>query len=152
MKNEPVEKRRLLYFAHPVNTYSTPLETRLLDRFAFWFPKSDIVNPNAPVHQRRVGDIRKDDPNANVMEYFKSVARDCDGVIVLPFGDGKIGAGIYAEAEVISAKGGIIWLIGTNPLSVCMLKSLDPSLRLSVDETRARVYFPNSNRKLQPYE
>ena len=152
MATTQIEKRRLLYFAHSVNTYDTPLETRLLDRFSFWFPKSDIVNPNAPTHQRRVGDMRKDDPNANVMEYFKSVARDCDGVIILPFGDGKIGAGIYAEAEVISAHGGIIWIIGANPLSVCMVKALDPTQALSVDDTRARVYVPNSKRTLRPYE
>lgn len=146
------ERRRLLYFAHPVNTYDTPLETRLLDRFAFWFPKSDIVNPNAPKHQRRVSDIRKDDPKANVMEYFKEVAKECDGVIILPFGDGKIGAGIYAEAEVISAKGGIIWVVDPGHLGIHMKKALDPSLALSVEETRARVYMSGITRSIRPYE
>ena len=151
MATTQTEKRRLLYFAHPVNTYNTPLESKLLDRFAFWFPQSEILNPNAPKHQRRVNDMRKDDPNVNVMEYFKSVASDCDGVIILPFGDGKIGAGIYAEAEVISAKGGIIWMVYPKLMTPCMVPSLDPTLRLTVEETRERVYL-NSKRTIRPYE
>lgn len=146
------QRRRLLYFAHPINTYNTPLETRLLDRFSFWFPNADIVNPNAQKHQRRVSDIKKDDPKANVMEYFKEVAKECDGVIILPFGDGKIGAGIYAEAEVISAKGGIIWVVDTNPLSIHMEKALNPALALTVEDTRARVYLSNISRAIRPYE
>lgn len=39
------QERPSIYFGHPMNTYNTPLEERLLQQIQSQFPNASIVNP-----------------------------------------------------------------------------------------------------------
>lgn len=135
-----------LYFAHPINTYGTDLERDLLVAITFKFPDHEIVNPSDQIHKDMVAKMRADDPRANVMPYFIELVESCNDAVVLPFGDGRWGAGVWAEADQIHWKGGSVWVINpTNHFVTYVSK-----VRLSVEETRARIRNPDGTTK--PYE
>ena len=86
------------------------------------------------------------------MDYFFDKVLPCqDGVIFLGFPDGKIGKGVYEEAERILARTGIAWELTIDGL-VLKISRMNPELCLSVDETRARVYLNRQKRVMRPYE
>ncbi len=88
-----------IYFAHPINTYNTILETYFLEHFS-QFPKVEIINPNSPEHQLGY--------SANGMEYFKELVQSCDKLYAFGFSDNSIGAGIAKEMNWMKEKGGIV--------------------------------------------
>lgn len=141
-----------LYFAHPINTYGTPLEQRCLALISSVFPNHAIVNPSDQIHKDKVAELRKNDPKVNVMPYFKQTVAMCDELVALPFGDGMWGADVYEEAEVIEAKGEPFcrtWGIDPSRLTLYSVDQLDEEKKLSIDETRARIRNPDGTTK--PY-
>ena len=132
-----------LYFAHPINTYGTPIEAACLLLIAELFPDFEVVNPSDQIHLDKVAELRKADPSANVMPYFVDLVDTCDDVIVLPFGDGKWGAGVWAEAERIDRRGGAVWVINLKSNTVTLEFSDLAEFRLTVEETRARIRHPD---------
>ena len=140
-------KRKKVYFMHPINTYGTPLETKMLALIATKFPGYDIVNPADQMHADKVAELRRADPKANVMPYFTELARSCDTGVVLPFGDGMWGAGICGETDEMLANGKFVWVI--NPTTVTFVPKVPPNRRLSIEETRARIRNPDGSSK--PY-
>lgn len=132
--------KKVLYFGHPVNVYGTPLEQALLERITRQFSDWQVENPNQPKHDD--GYKRYGDRTGRPMDYFViEVLPAMNGGVFLPFRDGKFGAGVYKEAEVLAARGCPLWLINAE-LEIREL-TLDPTLALGVDETRARVRGPN---------
>lgn len=124
----------VLYFAHPVNVYDTDLERFLLARIAERFPDYRILNPNAPEHAAGYA--------AKGMAYFlDDVLPTCQACVLLAFRDGLIGKGVYDEACLIHGKGGPVSEI--LPGGALLSWSPDPSRRLTVDETRARIRLPD---------
>lgn len=139
-----------VYFAHPVNTYDTPLEQLLLSHIALKWNGDTIVNPSDGIHKVAVARIKATDPNANVMGYFTDLVKSCNEVVVLPFKDGKWGAGVYKEVEAVLDFDVRIWVIDPHTFVIKGVHVLDPALCLSVEETRARVY-QNEKRDIRPY-
>lgn len=142
-----------LYFAHPINTYGTPLERELLARIADRFPGYEIVNPSDQIHKDEVARLKKDDPKANVMPYFITLVGSCQVGVVLPFRDGMWGAGVWAEADQIYQNGGEVWVIDPGNYEVMNIPpesqgaSFVPRVRLTVEETRARIRNPDGTSK-----
>lgn len=136
-----------LYFGHPVNTYDTELEKRLLRKVMGAFPYSQIVNPNEPQHQE--GYERHKRTSGNGMNYFsEEVLPNCHGGVFLPFRDGKWGAGVFKEAQYYSDRGFPIWVINPDGfIDHLRLANVQP---LSVEETRARIRTADG--KTIPYE
>lgn len=151
--------RDILYFAHPINTYHTALEAALLAHLAVKWKGDVIVNPSERTHTDEVARMRAADPNVNVMPYFLKLAKTAKNLVVLPFGDGKWGTGIWDEAEAVLdlSLGTYVWVIdhrevaeGITTPTIRFVPKLDPKLRLSVEETRARVRFPDGSSR--PYQ
>lgn len=125
-----------IYFGHPINTYNTELEKFLLDEIRRFFPQSDIENPNQPIHQEGYMAYKK--TQGNGMEYyFKEVLPSCSGGIFLPFRDGLFGAGVWGEAEFLSASSRPLWKI--NPDGGILPLRLEEMVMLSIKNTIARI-------------
>lgn len=144
-----------VYFGHPINTYGTELEKRLLETIGNFFkalsPKNPdlwiIENPNQRHHQEGCRIWRE--KTGNGMNYFfKCVLPECDAGIFLPFRDGKWGAGIFGEAEWLVKHGCPIWEIthdGKIRKLECLydIQVLCNTQVLSVEETRKRIRDAN---------
>lgn len=129
-----------LYFAHPINVYGTDLEAALLERIAERYPDHEIVNPNAPEHDAGY--------KAKGMAYFlEDILPKCDECVLLAFRDGKIGKGVYAEAEALHAIGNPVWEILSS--GDFFTWAPNPSRCLTVDDTRARIR--HLDRTTKPY-
>jgi hypothetical protein len=128
---------RKIYFGHPMNTYGTLLETQLLATIGRAFPGWKIENPNQEHHQQ--GCRRWEKATGNPMEYFfEEVLPDCHAGIFLPFRDGTWGAGVFGEAAVLLEQGRLVWKI-TPDGTITKVNDLDGSLKLSINETLARI-------------
>jgi hypothetical protein len=134
-----------LYFGHPVNTYGTELESRLLNVIKDTFCDWAVENPNQQKH--REGYAKRKAATGNGMGYFtEQVLPSCGGGIFLPFSDGRWGAGVYGEAETLRDAGKPIWAIDSRGHIAQLMTLTNP---LSVAETRQRVYDPTG--ALKPY-
>jgi hypothetical protein len=133
------EKARI-YFGHPVNFYNIPKELELIKIIEKEFPLFIVENPNQPHHQEGYQRYKRE-TGKGMDYYFREVLPKMAVGIFLPFEDGKFGAGVFGEAEFLYNREKLIYEINldgkTNPLS------LDFSKKLSIDETRKRVY-PNA--------
>ncbi|MGB7957920.1 MAG: hypothetical protein WCF77_03730 [Minisyncoccia bacterium] len=126
-----------IYFGHPMNTYGTPLETRLLAEIGSAFPRLCIENPNQPRHQE--GCRRWEAETGNPMGYFfEEVLPSCHAGIFLPFRDGMWGHGVFGEAVVLLEQESRIWEISPSGI-ITPIDVLDGSRELSIDETLARI-------------
>ena len=133
-----------IYFGHPMNTYGTPLEAKLLAKIELAFPWLSIENPNQEQHQE--GCRRWEAETGNPMEYFfEEVLPGCCAGIFLPFRDGKWGAGIFGEAIVLTEQGCPIWEISPDGV-ISLIRDLDGSLELGIDETLARIKTASGER------
>ncbi len=131
-----------LYFGHPVNTYNTALEQKLLTAIARGFPTWLIENPNTPEHDEAYK--RAAASGSGMTYFFDKVLPACEGGVFLPFRDGKWGKGVYAEAEALYRRGCPVWEIEHATGFCIRLPSLPPaSLVLTVEETRARIRNPD---------
>lgn len=126
-----------IYFGHPVNTYGTDDEQRLIGIIHREFPDYDIENPNQQKHQEGYKQFKEE--YGNGMEYFYTqILPNMDAGVFLAFDDGMFGAGVYNEAQWIFNNGKQIYEINQNDDISDLL--LTESRRLSVEETRSRVY------------
>src|SRR5437879_2125387 len=129
-----------LYFAHPVNVYGTPLEDDLIAAIGRLLD-CEVECPNQPHHAEGY-------QHAGMSYFYDEILPGCDGCVVLPFPDGKLGRGVAGEAKWFLERGLPVHIVGTIPL-ICArdltefeaehLLSLDSLLVLSVDETRQRI-------------
>lgn len=125
-----------MYFGHPINTYGTELEERLIEIILNAFPQYEIENPNQKCHQE--GYKHWKETTSNGMNYFyKIVLPDCAVGIFLAFRDSKWGAGVFGEAQFISKLGRPIYEITAEGLiSTLDLIGIQP---LTVEETIKRI-------------
>jgi len=129
--------RNKIYFGHPINTYGTPLESRLLTEIALAFPEWEIENPNQEYHQKGCRGCEAE--GGNPMEYFfDEVLPDCRAGIFLPFRDGMWGYGVFSEAIVLREQECPIWEISPDG-TIVPIMDLDGDLELSIEETLARI-------------
>jgi hypothetical protein len=125
-----------IYFGHSVNVYGTPDEERLIKIIEEYFPQFEVENPNQLHHQE--GYQRWRGITKGMDYYFKEVLPQMESGIFLPFEDGMLGAGVYGEAEFIANDGKLIYEIDFVGNIERMF--LDSTRKLSVSETRERVY------------
>jgi hypothetical protein len=131
-------KKRIMYFGHPINTYDTELEKKLLAKIARRFPNCVIEDPNQEKHQEEY--VRWKQKTGNGMQYyFSEVLPFCDTGIFLPFRDGAWGAGVFGEAKFFNRP----WVWTINADAQVRIVHLETVQALSISETRARIYGPN---------
>ena len=97
------------YFAHPVNTYNTPLESAAMKFIERALPGAEVENPNQPHH--RVGYARyaerakeSSTTHKGMNYFFDEVLPGCDSCIAMPFLDGRMGLGVAGEAKKFAEK------------------------------------------------
>ena len=135
-----------LYFAHPINTYDTEMEERLLVKINEAFPGWEIENPNQENHRLGYKEWKKE--KGNGMEYyFQEVLPFCAGGVFLRFRDGAWGAGVCAEAKFFADRNLPIWIVSPN--GKVRRGNLKKAKVLSVEETVARIRNMEGNSK--PY-
>lgn len=141
-----------LYFAHPINTYNTEDEEKILHLLESnrIFSKYQIENPNQPCHQEGYKQLTL--AGQNGMQYFFNLVSKCDGVVMLPFANGSIGAGIAGEAEQAFKEGKPVFIIDLQTLMVEQVSNLDNLKVLSIEETRARLRDTEGNIKTEYYK
>ncbi len=91
-----------LYFAHAINSYSTPYEAAALKLIARAFPGVEIVNPNTPEHQAgytafRARTATSRDDHKGMDYFYDEVLPACTGSVGMPFLDGRYGLGVAGE-------------------------------------------------------
>lgn len=88
----------VIYYAHGLYLYNTLQEQRdikLLEALGF-----EVLNPNTPEIQNQIKELKKvHGEQADYMEYFRDMVKDCDIVAFRALPDGRIGAGVYTEVE-----------------------------------------------------
>lgn len=126
-----------MYFGHPINSYNTSLESRLLLKIARLFGGWEIENPNQEHHQIGYQKWKKEHGNG-MNYYYEEVLPQCSSGIFLPFRDGKWGAGVYGEAKFLAGKGMAIFQI-TEAGKVTLIRDINQVPFLSVEETRRRL-------------
>lgn len=124
-----------IYFAHPISHYNTAFETYCIQSIKFAYPNAEVVNPNGEVHQKACTEFRLG------MPYFLLLAQTCDEVVYVPFHDGEVGAGVYAELVEMGRAGKAIHRIVPVDGDYGKLYSVDyKEIRpLSINETKKRV-------------
>lgn len=116
-----------VYYAHPVSAYDTAQEAS--DVAVIESTIGTVVNPNSTHHNERY-------QQAGMPYFFDEVLPACQSCVVRAFDDGKIGAGVYAEAEWFIARGLPVREITDHGIGFFCLED---SRRLTVDETKTRV-------------
>jgi hypothetical protein len=132
--------RQALYFGHPVNTYNTNLEGRMIFAIKEFFPDWLIENPNQPIHEKNYQEW-KARTGSGMNYYYQEVLPKCTMGVFLPFRDGSFGAGVFGEAKFIQDLGHPIYKINPRGNSIWLL-DLSRVHVLSVEETRARIKLP----------
>jgi hypothetical protein len=132
-----MEEKKMMYFGHPINTYNTLMEEKAIAILGILFPEYEIENPNQPHHQE--GYQRYNKTHGRGMTYYEEeVLINMSAGAFLTFDDGMLGAGVYFEAEDINENGNPIFEINLEGVVVELV--LDKSRKLSVPETKKRVY------------
>lgn len=143
-----------IYFAHPINSYDTPLEITLLGAIYKHFSGMiSVVNPSDRIHQQKISALKEEYAERSIaskkiMEYFFEVTSMCQGGVGLAFPDGTLGAGVYSELKRLAEHKHPIWLI-TEDGVMSPVTDIAHAPHLSIDDTRARVYMPDGS--IRPY-
>ena len=122
-----------------MNTYDTAFEKWLIEVIAdhFQIGKDAIENPNQEIHQLRCREFKE--KMGSGMLYFLELLSlpEFSGGVFLPFQDGMLGAGIWAEAEQLQKFWKHIFEITTDSKIKPLV--LDESRMLTVEQTRERL-------------
>ncbi len=136
-----------LYYMHPINTYNTPLEQTHLRLIEQLFPHWEIVNPNTPHHiEGYANSLLK---NAGPLDYFIALASTCYTGVALPFRDGMIGSGVYAEITTLRTLHRPVWILTHDNMLHSWNDEHDAHKILTLEETRHRIRYPDGS--LKPY-
>lgn len=131
-------KDNSIYFGHPVSEYNTELESLLIDILSMEFPHATIYNPNNDDDQTNYQLWRSTFDNG-MKYYFDVILPRMKSGVFLPFSDGMFGAGVCGVADFIRDNGKEIFTINNRGL-VRKINSISPSSKLTIEETRARIY------------
>lgn len=119
------------YFAHPISIYNTRKESVLIDMInrTTFLSNPWVLNPNSEYHENQY--------KLKGMDYFLTLVDECDALIIYPFEDGTIGAGIVKEALRAIDKGKRIYQI--DPKTFDMEEIFVLKNCLTVEETRNKL-------------
>lgn len=126
-----------IYFGHPINFYNTSDEEKLVKAIEERFLMMEVENPNQPHHQEGY-ERWKQRRSCGMDYYFQEVLPKMAAGVFLSFADGMFGAGVWSEAIAIASAGKPIYEIDLEG-RIETLK-LDPHRKLTIVETRERVY------------
>ncbi len=129
-----------LYFAHPVNTYNTALEKKLLERIRQKFPTMRILNPNEPQYSEGWGRYQKQLGNPMIYFIAELMPSCTGGVIALPYRNGRWSPGVYLEMMVTYVADRPVWTINATG-RIRKVKRF-PSGLLSIKENRTYAHRP----------
>lgn len=136
-------RKNTIYFGHPINTYGTEFEEKLIQIISNAFPGWFIENPNQKHHQEGYKSWKE--KHGNGMDYFyKKVLPDCHAGIFLPFRDDKWGAGVYGEAKRLAQLKRMIFKIDIHE-KIYRISNLNMQSVLTIEETRLRLRDANGN-------
>ncbi|MDX1535387.1 MAG: hypothetical protein R3346_01315 [Candidatus Spechtbacterales bacterium] len=142
-----MSENRVVYFAHPINTYDTPLEEEMLDLIREKLPDWEIENPNKPEHEEGYQRYKRE--TGNGMAYFtKEVLPKCSVAVFLAFRDRKIPAGVVKEILFFLERGKMVYQVTPEGHFFSNLSVSQDDI-LSVSETRARLRDDEGN--MLPY-
>ena len=131
------EKKQKMYFGHPISIYNKPKEAELIKIIEKVFVNYEVENPNQPRHSKGYQKWKKRKGNG-MLYYYEKVLPHMDAGIFLPFEDGMWGAGVFHEAEFLQQQEKPIYEINVN--GDILEAHLNPAKKLSIEDTRARVY------------
>ncbi len=119
------------YFAHPVTIYNTRKESVLIDMISRtnFLSNPLVINPNSEYHAHKY--------KIHGMDYFLTLVDECDALIIYPFEDGSIGAGIAKEALRAFEKFKRVYQI--DPKTFSMEEIFNLKNYLTVEETRKKI-------------
>ncbi len=103
------------FFAHPVSTYDTRLEAALTRLVAKHFDicEERVESPNKPEHEEGYR-LWAHSGDASLMNYFhEMVFPECDGVVALPFLDGRMGIDVADSTQWFVKVGLPVFIINT---------------------------------------
>ena len=157
-----------LYFAHPVNVFSTALEEEMRALIASTFPGIKIENPNTQEHQAGYERWKKKtahnpEGHKGMGYYYEEILPHLGSAVAMPFLDGKWGSGVAGEVRFYINRCMPVWCIDVPQLNrihllskeeKLFLTTKDSLLVLSNEETRARTWMsPETYGKEKcPYE
>jgi hypothetical protein len=122
----------MIYFAHPVNTYNTFIEAKVIEKIQEQFPDQVILNPNHPY----IAHLYK----KQGMKIFKKLVKMCDILICLPFEGGEIGAGKAKEISWgLKKETPCYYICNTQPFEYERIYTLNGYNVLTVKETREKL-------------
>ena len=160
LMNLMADGRPLIYFAHPMSTYGTELELKIIANLEE--AGYAVVNPSADWMQEAFQRFREANPG-NYIEFFARVARYCRACAALPFPEGLnidgltedekklplVGFGISYEVESMLKLRRPIFLLkegtGTHNWQLMPFKSLSECTQLDRNQTRQalNLYKPD---------
>jgi hypothetical protein len=128
-----------LHFGHPMNSYNTGIEERLIKVIKKTFLDYELDNCNQPKHQKAAKEWYN--KTHKKMSYFYQVFIPEMAIgVFLPFRDGMYGAGVYGEAVLMRQFKKPIYQISLDG-KITELE-LDAKKRLSIKETLRRLVNP----------
>ena len=141
----PRKKKKRMYFGHPINTYDTPLEARLVAALEAAFPDYEIENPNKPEHQAGYAEWEKTHVDADgkptgMGYFFEVVLPTCDAGAHLAWPDKMFGKGVFGEADWQQERGQPTWEIFPDATIATLPPPLDKARCLTREETAARLW------------
>ena len=129
-------KSNKIYFGHPINTYHTVLESKLIKIIHKEFPNIEIENPADEFHQENCEKYKKE-RGSGMIYFYEEILPKMSAGIFLPFRDGKLGAGVYSEAKFLYNNKTPVYEISFKG-KIGQI-NLDSSRALSIDKTRKRI-------------
>lgn len=89
-------KKLVCYYAHPMTTYGSTIETQDVETLeALGF---EVINPNSPKYQQKCKDYIAEFGKVCVMDYFINIIKDqCNLVAFRALPDGRILSGVATE-------------------------------------------------------
>jgi hypothetical protein len=127
-----------IYFAHTIDTYNTKEEKNMIKLISDFFPEMVVYNPNQSHNQANYQTWKKE-IGSGMKYYFDVILPKMKVGIYLPFSDGMIGAGVFGEMKYLENNLKSIFEISDVGI-IKRIKNLDSAFKLSVDETRKRIY------------
>lgn len=121
----PADKKLLVYYAHPINTYNSCIEKadlKLLKDLGFL-----VNNPNTEENQGWFTVYRRDHPTT-YMDFFLAMVQASDALAFRAFPEGTIGAGVGLEINEAKRLG----------LPIIQLPPLHLNI-LTIEQTRERI-------------
>lgn len=119
------------YFAHPITIYNTRKEGVLIDMInkTTFLSNPWVLNPNSEYHECQY--------KLKGMDYFLNLVDECDALIIYPFEDNAIGAGIAKEALRALHSKKRVYMIDAKTFEMYEIWELNNYL--TVEETREKI-------------